>query len=129
MEISIPVSPGELLDKISILEIKRERIADPAKRANVARELALLQGVRAHTVPANDRLETLYGQLKAVNETLWEVEDRLRDCERRKDFSAGFVEDARAVYRSNDRRAALKREINSLLGSELVEEKSYASYE
>lgn len=129
MEISIPVSPGELLDKISILEIKRERIADPAKRANVARELALLQGVRAHTVPANERLETLYGQLKAVNEALWEVEDRLRDCERRKDFSADFVEDARAVYRSNDRRAALKREINTLLGSELVEEKSYASYE
>lgn len=133
MTIQVPVSWGELIDKIAILEIKSERISDAAKLVNVRGELAALAGVRDANLPADQKvladLATLTADIKKVNEALWEIEDDIRDCERDKDFGPRFVELARSVYKTNDRRAALKRDINTLLGSELVEEKSYQSYE
>ena len=127
MNILVPISPGELLDKITILEIKLARIADPAKLANVRRELEALGAVEATLGPA-DSLPALRQSLRAINETLWEIEDDIRDCERAGDFGPRFVELARAVYHTNDRRAAVKREVNLALGSRLIEEKSYAAY-
>ncbi len=124
----VEVPAGELLDKITILEIKTERIGDVAKLANVRAELAALALVRREALPPSPRLDELAAQLKAVNERLWEIEDEIRDCERRQDFGPRFVELARSVYQQNDRRAALKRQVNDLLGSRLVEEKSYAPY-
>jgi hypothetical protein len=126
--ILIPVAPGELLDKITILRIKVAKIADPDKRANAASELAMLEKVQASDISASQVLSRLETDLRAVNEALWEIEDSIRDHERAQDFGAGFVKLARDVYHQNDRRAALKREINVLLGSDIVEEKSYASY-
>jgi tetratricopeptide (TPR) repeat protein len=122
----VEVSPGELLDKISILQIKSERIAGEDKLRNVRRELAVLAEARDRAVPESAELAGLAGDLKAVNEALWEVEDEVRRCEHAGDFGPRFVELARSVYRHNDRRAALKRRINDLLGSGLKEEKSYA---
>jgi hypothetical protein len=121
-----PVSWGELLDKISILEIKSERIHDPAARANVARELSLLSDIAAR-VSETAVIATLRRRLRSVNERLWEIEDDIRRKEQVGDFGDGFVRLARSVYLSNDERAAIKREINLLLQSALVEEKSYAS--
>lgn len=133
MAIQVPVSWGELIDKIAILEIKSERISDAAKLTNVRTELTALAGVRDGNLPADRkvlaRLATLTADIKIVNEALWVIEDDIRDCERDKDFGPRFVELARSVYKTNDKRAALKRDINTLLGSELVEEKSYQSYE
>jgi hypothetical protein len=129
MPVSIPVSTGELVDKVTILEIKSERIADEVKLANVRRDLA---GLSVHLVPlamAHPPLEALKARLREINETLWDVEDDIRDCERRKDFGPRFVELARSVYRTNDRRAALKREVDLLTASDILEEKSYAAYE
>jgi hypothetical protein len=126
--ILIPVAPGELLDKITILRIKVLRIEDPGKRANAATELAMLEEVQAKDVLASDQLDSLEIALGVVNEALWEIEDAVRDHERVQDFGPGFVKLARDVYHQNDRRAALKRQINTLLGSVIVEEKSYASY-
>jgi tetratricopeptide (TPR) repeat protein len=123
----IDIAPGELIDKITILEIKRERITDPEKLRNVRRELELLAAARAGAVPPSDELARLTAELKAANETLWQVEDDMRLCERAGDFGPRFVELARSVYRNNDRRAALKRRLNDLLGSEIVEEKGYAT--
>ena len=121
----VPVSWGELLDKITILQIKDQRIGDPAARANVERELALLQheGREAMGQPG---LAALLDRLRAVNEELWDIEDRIREREAAADFDDGFIQLARSVYQKNDLRAALKRRINQVLGSRLVEEKSYA---
>ena len=126
--VRIAVSPGELIDKITILEIKADRIAEPARRANVRHELDLLRAARDAAVPPSAALDRLAIDLKAVNIRLWEVEDELRVCERHRRFDDRFVALARAVYRTNDRRAALKAEINALLGAAVVEEKSYAAY-
>lgn len=126
--IRIEVSPGELLDKISILEIKSERIADPAKLRNIRHEFELYRDIRARAIPGGAAIEALVRDLKAVNEALWEIEDAIRECEGKRDFGPRFVELARSVYRTNDRRAAIKREINLLCGSAIVEEKSYAAY-
>jgi hypothetical protein len=126
--ILIPVAPGELLDKITILRIKAAKIADADKWANVESELAMLEKIQASDIPASQVLSRLEADLRAVNEALWEIEDSIRDHERAQDFSPDFVKLARDVYHQNDRRAALKREINVLLGSDIVEEKSYASY-
>ena len=126
--ILIPVAPGELLDKITILRIKVLRIEDLGKRANAVAELTMLEEVQAKDVLASDQLTSLEIDLSVVNEALWEIEDAVRDHERVQDFGPGFVKLARDVYRQNDRRAALKRQINTLLGSVIVEEKSYASY-
>ena len=127
--IEVPVSAGELVDKVTILEIKAERISDPAKLANVRRELAGLSEVLRPMLSAKPALEPIKASLRTINETLWQIEDDIRDCERNKDFGARFVELARGVYRTNDKRAAAKREIDRLLGSEIVEEKSYAAYD
>ncbi|CBS91657.1 conserved protein of unknown function (plasmid) [Azospirillum lipoferum 4B] len=128
MPILAPVSWGELLDKITILDIKSERIADADKLANIRREREALVAVAAQADTARPEVAALIDELRAVNTTLWEVEDEIRDCERAKDFGPRFVELARQVYHTNDRRAALKRDLNRLLGSELVEEKSYQAY-
>ncbi len=120
-----PTSPGELIDKITILQIKRERFTDPAKLANVQRELdALTATCHAH-VPESQTLTQLWSRLKQTNEALWEVEDDIRLCDLAGDFGPRFIELARSVYRHNDIRCALKRQINELLGSELIEEKGY----
>ena len=126
--IDVPVSPGELIDKITILEIKRARIADDAKRANVAHELALLNRARDAAIAQSAALDGLAAALHAVNGELWDIEDAIRRHERAGDFGPRFVALARAVYRTNDRRAAIKRQINDLLGAAIVEEKSYAAY-
>jgi len=126
--IAIEISPGELIDKITILEIKFERIADAAKLANVRYELGLLSAARAGLLVDSAELDRLERELKSVNEKLWEIEDDIRACEAAGDFGPNFVTLARAVYRTNDRRAALKREIGALFGSKLVEEKSYREY-
>jgi len=126
--IRVEVAPGELIDKITILEIKAERIDDAAKRANVRVELDTLTAARAAAIPADAEIDRLTAELKAVNEALWEIEDDIRDCDRAGDFGPRFVELARAVYRTNDRRAELKKAINLHLGSRIVEEKSYQPY-
>lgn len=126
--LQVEVSPGELIDKITILEIKAERIADPGKLANVHRELRSLTATREKELAPSPELNEFTAELLRINERLWEIEDDIRDCERKRDFGERFIELARAVYRTNDRRAAAKRSINELLGSELVEEKDYADY-
>lgn len=126
--LQVEVSPGELIDKITILEIKAERIADPDKLANVHRELRSLTATRKEALDTSPELDEFTAELRRINEQLWEIEDDIRDCERKSDFGERFIELARAVYRTNDRRAAAKRGINELLGSELVEEKDYADY-
>jgi hypothetical protein len=126
--ILVEVAPGELIDKITILQIKTERIDDADKVKNVRIELEVLETARDNVIPTSAELDRLTAELKTVNEALWEIEDDIRDCERDKDFGPKFIELARSVYRTNDRRAAAKREINELLGSKIVEEKSYADY-
>ncbi len=126
--VMVPVSPGELIDKITILEIKAARFRDAGKRRNVARDLARLAAVRDASLAASAALAPLAAELKAVNEHLWEVEDALRQHEARGDFGAAFVTLARAVYQNNDRRGALKRRIDALLGAAIVEEKEYPAY-
>ncbi len=128
MELLIPVSPGELLDKLSILEIKRERIDDEAKLVNVRREHELLARVWADAGVDDDEIDALRSGLREVNEALWVIEDDIRDEERARRFGERFIELARSVYVRNDERAALKKQINERLGSEIVEEKSYRDY-
>ena len=127
-DILVPISPGELLDKITILRIKSARMSDAAKLVNVRAELAELEKTWTDAVGTTAGLADEERALQAVNERLWVIEDDIRDCERAKDFGPKFVELARAVYHQNDRRAELKREINLLLGSQIIEEKSYAKY-
>ena len=127
-ELSVPISIGELIDKITILEIKASQIRDAGKLANVRAELDLLNtNWNANTASKID-IVAERGQLKAVNEALWDIEDRIRLKEKAQAFDAEFVELARSVYFRNDERAAIKRAINIKLGSQLVEEKSYESY-
>lgn len=124
--IDAPISVGELMDKITILEIKLAHFSDAAKRANVAAELACLQAVAArHGLDEDPRLSELETALIAVNETLWKLEERIRRCEIDGSFGVDFVKLARAVYCTNDERARLKRRINDISGSALIEEKSY----
>ena len=125
--IAVPVSPGEVIDKITILEIKSERIADEAKLANVRRELTLLETTWAEAAPPVD-IQAERANLKKVNEALWDIEDAIRIEEKQRRFGERFIELARSVYVRNDERAAVKRRINEKLGSELVEEKSYEDY-
>ena len=127
-EILVPVSFGELLDKIAILQIKSDRIADPAKLANVRRELDALNATwGAHPASRMD-IADLVAALRRVNEALWDIEDDIRDKERARAFDDEFIRLARAVYVTNDERARVKKEINLRLGSAYVEEKSYADY-
>ena len=126
--IQVPVSPGEVLDKITILEIKSERMDDPGKLANVRRELELLQGAWLQTVDDDETVREIHAKLKSINEDLWEIEDDIRDKERAREFDERFIELARSVYVTNDQRANAKKELNLYLGSEIVEEKSYQDY-
>jgi len=124
----VPVSPGELLDKITILRIKSERMHDAAKLHNVRLELELLERTWATLGTATAQVATEERALKSVNEELWEIEDRIRDKEAARSFDQDFIGLARAVYQRNDERAAIKRRINLALGSRIVEEKSYQPY-
>lgn len=127
-EIQVPVSFGELLDKIAILQIKSERMSDPAKLANVRAELSALETTwMGHTAAGND-IARLRAELKAVNERLWVIEDDIRLKEKAQAFDHEFIRLARAVYFENDERARIKKEINLALGSAYVEEKSYQDY-
>jgi hypothetical protein len=127
-EIKVPISPGELIDKITILQIKSARMTDAVKVANVRTELALLEATWRESAYAKADIEAQWAALRAINEKLWDVEDLIRDKERARTFDQEFIDLARAVYVTNDERAAVKREINTKLGSKIVEEKSYAKY-
>ena len=124
----VPVSPGEVLDKITILEIKSERMADEAKLANVRAELALLTATWTASVHEDEKIAELKADLRKVNEALWDIEDAIRDEERLQAFGERFVELARGVYFTNDRRSEIKKELNLHLGSKIIEEKSYQAY-
>ena len=128
MLLPLPTAPGEFLDRLTILEIKSERMRDPAKLANVRRELELMRETWAASPLAVRDVAAPLAELKRVNESLWEIEDAIRAKEGAQAFDAEFVELARGVYRTNDRRAAIKRELNVALGSEILEEKSYRPY-
>jgi hypothetical protein len=124
---SVPISWGELIDKITILEIKADRLSSESARANVQRELAQLIKI-ASAVETNAELGRMRLELKRVNETLWRIEDEIREKEAKKTFDEGFVALARAVYHNNDQRGRLKQAINHLLGSDITEEKQYTTY-
>ena len=127
-EIKVPLSPGELLDKITILRIKAQRMSDPVKLSNVRLELRTLEETWGASAYSKIDIGADIGALAAVNERLWVIEDDIRDKERARAFDAEFIRLARAVYIENDERAAIKRRINAKLGSALVEEKSYREY-
>jgi hypothetical protein len=127
-DVLVPISPGELLDKITILRIKAVRITDPAKIGNVRLELALLEKTWRDSGCAEAPLAADERALHDVNERLWDIEDRIRDKEAVQTFDRDFIELARAVYIYNDERAAIKKRINVHLGSRIVEEKSYKTY-
>lgn len=128
MSIMAPISAGELVDKITILRVKAARIGDPAKEANVRKELAMLEATAEQHLPKTGEIDRLTAELAEVNGALWDIEDGKRDCERRGEFGDRFVQLARSVYVENDRRAAIKRAINEAAGSDIVEEKSYKPY-
>jgi hypothetical protein len=121
----IEVSNGEIADKLTIIEIKRERISDKAKLANLEREYELLNEAVAKIM---DKTHPLYRELYEINCRLWDIEDHIRDLERNKEFNDDFVQTSRSVYFTNDKRSEVKRKINELTGSMLTEEKSYESY-
>ena len=127
-QILIPISPGELLDKITILEIKSERIESSEKKANVNKELEMLNKVWSDSVDEDSALASMRSELKSINESLWDIEDDIRDEERNKRFTERFIELARSVYVTNDQRADVKKRINLHLKSDIVEEKSYQDY-
>lgn len=124
-DILVPTAPGELIDKLTILRLKAEKITDPAKLANVRHELAALQQTADVALPASAELSALWEQLYQINAALWVIEDDIRECESRSDFGPDFIRLARAVYVTNDQRAAVKKQINLHLGSAIIEEKSY----
>lgn len=126
--ILVPTAPGELIDKLTILRLKEERITDAAKVANVRVEKDALMQTAKTQVPNSSELETLWEALYQINAELWVIEDDIRDCEKAKNFGEEFIRLARAVYITNDRRADVKKQINVLLGSSLIEEKSYADH-
>ena len=126
--IQIDVSPGELIDKITILQIKADKIQDISKLENVNKELELLTNSLHEGVKITNELKLIMDELQQVNETLWVIEDKIRLHEASGKFDTDFIELARAVYKENDKRANLKRKINNTLGSGLIEEKSYSAY-
>jgi hypothetical protein len=128
MNITIEISPGELVDKLTILEIKLENITDTKKLSNIQREYDLLTAALKANLAQTADLVVLIGDLKNTNQDIWKLEDDIRDHERDGNFGDSFVKLARSVYRTNDKRAAIKRKINDLLKSEIVEEKSYSEY-
>ena len=128
MQLQVPVSVGEVLDKITILQIKLAHISDAAKRANIKNELDALLPLVAGDAFTTDQMQALMAELKSVNEALWDIEDDIREKEAAKSFDAEFIRLARTVYKTNDKRAEIKKQINLATGSALVEEKSYESY-
>jgi uncharacterized protein YukE len=128
MQLQVPVSVGEVLDKITILQIKLAHISDATKRANIQNELDALLPLVAGDAFATDQMQGLMAELKSVNEALWDIEDDIREKEAAKSFDDEFIRLARAVYVTNDKRAEIKKQINLATGSALVEEKSYESY-
>ena len=128
MQLQVPVSVGEVLDKITILQIKLAHISDATKRANIQNELDALLPLVAGDAFTTDQMQALMAQLKSVNEALWDIEDDIREKEAAKSFDAEFIRLARAVYITNDKRAEIKKQINLATGSALVEEKSYETY-
>jgi hypothetical protein len=128
-ELLVPISPGELIDKITILEIKSQRMRDAAKLAHVRVELGLLMDTWRASPWVTSDIDAEWTALREVNERLWVIEDQIRDKERDAQFDREFIELARAVYITNDERAAIKKRISTRLGSALVEEKSYADYQ
>ncbi len=128
MRIDCPVSVGEILDKLTILELKLQHITDPAKLANIRIEHDALAAIRDGKLQITATIQDLYCELKAVNQQLWTIEDDIRNCERDQNFGPRFIELARSVYITNDKRAALKQAINRASGSAFIEEKSYTEY-
>ena len=128
MQLQVPVSVGEVLDKITILQIKLAHISDTNKRVNIQNELDALLPLMAGDGFATDEMQGLMAELKSVNEALWDIEDDIREKEAAKSFDAEFIKLARAVYVTNDKRAEIKKQINLATGSALIEEKSYESY-
>ncbi len=132
--INVPISMGELIDKITILQIKSERIKDKKKLKNIQYELSELYKKYAYCVtrkltPKKESLRELTIQLKIINEIMWDIEDNVREKEAKKQFDEEFITLARNVYKTNDQRCAIKREINILYGSDIIEEKSYKKYD
>ena len=127
-DLLVPISPGELLDKITILRIKSARISDAGKLKNIRYELGLLERTWTDSVAGASRVAGEEVELQEVNERLWDIEDRIRDLERQERFDAEFIALARSVYIENDQRAAIKKRINLALGGKLLEEKSYQHY-
>ena len=127
-QINVPISPGELVDKITILEIKKEFIKNDNKLKNINHEYDLLMQIYTTQISKTEGLSELKNKLKEINLELWKIEDDIRDCEREKSFSDTFIELARSVYFTNDKRSKVKLQINLLLNSNLVEEKSYKDY-
>jgi len=127
-ELRIPVSPGELWDKITILELKSQRITDPEKLESVHSELHFLWEIAQQEIPAGAELKELVTELQTVNSQLWDIEEQLRLCEQEQRFDSEFIELARSVYRHNDHRSAVKCQINQILGASLQEVKSYPGF-
>lgn len=130
--IMTPTAPGELIDKITVLKIKQERISDPARLANVTRELAMLSETKDKYFPKDtsvaEKMADLESRLKKSNEEIWDMGDKIRELGKKQDFGKDFIEVAYGIHLSNDRRAAIKKEINLMLGSSLIEEKSYKDW-
>ena len=122
------IGGGELVDKITILEIKSDRISDAEKLKNITHELSVLSAIRDAHLSGIDGLDELTAELKTINEALWEIEDHIRACEAQKDFGQRFIDLARSVYITNDKRAAVKKEINLVTDSTIIEEKSYTEF-
>lgn len=127
-KILLPVSPAELADKIAILEVKSKRIADPEKLKNVNHELELLRGVFSKSIESSKDLDRLFDKLRQLSAKGWDIENRKRLCEKNGDFGPEFIEAARAAFKNNDKRAAVWKEINLLLKSDIIQEKSYEKY-
>jgi len=126
--ILVPISVGELIDKISILKIKEKKITNKNKQKNIIKELNFLEKIYKSNIKKNKKLDHYEKQLIKINQILWEIEDKIRNCESKRDFKETFVKLARSVYINNDKRSKIKREINTITGSNLIEEKSYKSY-
>ena len=127
-EILLEISAGELLDKISILEIKLEKIEDKNNREEIKKEYKILKEIQNSSIKFDDKIKELFNSIKVVNIRLWNVEDELRVCEKNKDFGENFIELAREVYFNNDKRSKIKSEINKILGSNIREVKQYVNY-
>jgi hypothetical protein len=128
MQLQVPVSVGEVLDKITILQIKLAHISNAAKRVNIQNELDVLLPLASGDEFTTEQMLGLMAELKEINEALWDIEDDIREKEAAKSFDAEFIRLARAVYVTNDKRAEIKRRINLVTGSALIEEKSYEAY-